>query len=156
GVQNILDKPGLSPGPALDCFQRVTQSRLVELSGSKYLDPAQHRVERSAEFMGDSSQELVLGAVRGFGFSAGALFAFKQLDEAILSLNTFGHIVDNGDCSNHFAVSGQWTDTRALLHLGEGSAIGFGRHRQQISVQSLRDYTDLARERIPVVFIEPA
>ena len=63
-IQHVLDELGLRFCVSFDGFKRARRGDLVQPLGAKNLDPAEDRVQRCSQFVRQSGQKLVFGAIR--------------------------------------------------------------------------------------------
>ena len=81
-VEQVVDQVNLRAGAALDGGQATLEHGLVVGAHIQQLGPAQHGIERRAQFVADGGEEVVLQAAGAFGLFTGARFGFKQLRAA--------------------------------------------------------------------------
>ena len=70
GVEQIADQPGLLVDVALDHLERPCRRAGVEMTGAEHPDPAERRVQRGAQLVGQHRQKIVLRPIGGFRFLA--------------------------------------------------------------------------------------
>src|SRR6185295_8386606 len=135
-VKNILNESGLRFGGALDCLKCMRRSFFVKLSCAEYLHPSRYRMKRRSQLVRDGSKELVLRAIRCFGFGSRGFLAAEQIHEFVLAVNALGYVLDYGDGSDDTLAVDQGSDASALLHMFERRAARVG-HRDQETMQPL-------------------
>ena len=112
-IQEVLDHPGLGAGAALDHVERVGGGRLVERAGPQQLDPAEDRVERGAQLVGERRDELVLAPGDRLRFAPSRLLALEGKSLLPLGLAPGGDVAEH----EHGARDG------ALLRPDGGGAV---------------------------------
>ena len=77
-VEQIVDELPLGVGVAVDDFQRSLGRRGVEDPIAQHPGPAEHRVQRRPQFVGQRGEELVLERVGRLGLGAGGLLPLVE------------------------------------------------------------------------------
>ncbi len=93
-VQQIFDELGLRLGIAFDDYQAFLKLLVVAAARAEDLGPSKNGVQRSAQFVRQGGQELVLEEVDAVRLGAGGTFGFE---EALALLGgSFGIVVEAG------------------------------------------------------------
>ena len=94
-VEQILDQAQLRRGVTFDHLERV-RARLDVRLRAQDPRPAEHRVERRADFMRQRREEFVLQARRLFGHAARVLRRRNLAAQLPVADDAFGHVLDDG------------------------------------------------------------